>query len=300
MQQTDLLNRKSLSILYTDYVSVGTWWNFQDVISPFNRLYLVTDGYAAVHIRGQRMELSAGDLFLIPKFTFHSYTCEQRMTHYYICFTDEIVGGRSLFQSSALQLKQRATELDYLLMQRFFQLNPDRKLPSVDPKVYDNQKNLFKCKEDFPETNPVKELESNGILLQLFSRFITAESLSGVEILKTDSIETAEKRKISHLTLNWFMQTLLGERIFVTDLATLACLTPDHFSKVFKRVMGLPPCEYILEKRIQRAQTLLLTSDLSISAIADKVGIPDLSQFSRLFTRLLHCSPREYRKRLLL
>ena len=253
MQQTDLLNRKSLSILYTDYVSVGTWWNFQDVISPFNRLYLVTDGYAAVHIRGQRMELSAGDLFLIPKFTFHSYTCEQRMTHYYICFTDEIVGGRSLFQSSALQLKQRATELDYLLMQRFFQLNPDRKLPSVDPKVYDNQKNLFKCKEDFPETNPVKELESNGILLQLFSRFITAESLSGVE--RTHSCEKMD-------TVIQYIHQHLGERIFVTDLATLACLTPDHFSKVFKRVMGLPPCEYILEKRIQRAQTLLLPSIL--------------------------------------
>ena len=282
MQQTDLLNRKSLSILYTDYVSVGTWWNFQDVISPFNRLYLVTDGYAAVHIRGQRMELSAGDLFLIPKFTFHSYTCEQRMTHYYICFTDEIVGGRSLFQSSALQLKQRATDLDYLLMQRFFQLNPDRKLPSVDPKVYDNQKNLFKCKENFPENNPVKELESNGILLQLFSRFITAESLSGVE--RTHSCEKMD-------TVIQYIHQHLGERIFVTDLATLACLTPDHFSKVFKRVMGLPPCEYILEKRIQRAQTLLLTSDLSISVIADKVGIPDLSQF---------CSPREYRKRLLL
>ena len=35
------------------------------------------------------------------------------------------------------------------------------------------------------------------------------ESLSDVEILDTDSSETAEKRKISHLTLNWFMQTLL-------------------------------------------------------------------------------------------
>ena len=101
-------------------------------------------------------------------------------------------------------------------------------------------------------------------------------------------------------TVIQYIHQHLGERIFVTDLATLACLTPDHFSKVFKRVMGLPPCEYILEKRIQRAQTLLLTSDLSISVIADKVGIPDLSQFSRLFTRLLHCSPREYRKRLLL
>ena len=35
------------------------------------------------------------------------------------------------------------------------------------------------------------------------------ESLNEVEILDTDSTETAEKRKISHLTLNWFMQTLL-------------------------------------------------------------------------------------------
>ena len=35
------------------------------------------------------------------------------------------------------------------------------------------------------------------------------ESLKDVEILDTDSTETAEKRKISHLTLNWFMQTLL-------------------------------------------------------------------------------------------
>lgn len=50
---------------------------------------------------------------------------------------------------------------------------------------------------------------SNKINLQEYIDFRYNESLSNVEILDTDSKETAEKRKISYLTLNWFMQTLL-------------------------------------------------------------------------------------------
>ena len=50
---------------------------------------------------------------------------------------------------------------------------------------------------------------SNQIKLKEYINFRYNESLSEVEILDTDSKETAEKRKISYLTLNWFMQTLL-------------------------------------------------------------------------------------------
>ena len=49
----------------------------------------------------------------------------------------------------------------------------------------------------------------NKINLQQYINYRYNESLSNVDILDTDSIETAEKRKISYLTLNWFMQTLL-------------------------------------------------------------------------------------------
>lgn len=72
----------------------------------------------------------------------------------------------------------------------------------------------------------------------------------------------------------------LDKRISVSVLADLMCITPDHFSKVFKRIIGMPPCEYIQMKRIERAQTLLLTSHMSIIEIAEKVGITNLSQFS--------------------
>ena len=50
---------------------------------------------------------------------------------------------------------------------------------------------------------------SSKVDLKSYIDFRYNESLSEVEILDTDSKETAEKRKISHLTLNWFMQTLL-------------------------------------------------------------------------------------------
>ena len=49
----------------------------------------------------------------------------------------------------------------------------------------------------------------NKINLKKYIDYRYNESLSEVDILDTDSLQTAEKRKISYLTLNWFMQTLL-------------------------------------------------------------------------------------------
>lgn len=68
----------------------------------------------------------------------------------------------------------------------------------------------------FPWSISIKERQDllnpsigNKVNLKDYIDYRYNESLSEVEFLKTDSIETAEKRKISHLTLNWFMQTLL-------------------------------------------------------------------------------------------
>lgn len=59
----------------------------------------------------------------------------------------------------------------------------------------------------------------------------------------------------------------------------------------------MPPCEYIQMKRIERAQALLLTTHASITEIAESVGIGNLSQFSRLFTKIALCPPKVYRER---
>lgn len=281
-------NDLSLPLLYADYARVETWWNYQDVISPFYRLYLITNGRGKVYINQKGYELLPGQLFLIPKFAFHSYECDDFMEHYYICFFDETPGGKGISNPMKMNFQLDATSMDYALMERFLTLNPFKSLPTSDPKHYDNDRNIYTKEEEVSVSTFSSQVESSGILLQLFSRFITEECL---RIQEANSLY--EKLDVTIQYINKH----LDERILVATLADLMCITPDHFSKVFKRIIGMPPCEYIQMKRIERAQTLLLTSHLSVIEIAEKVGISNLSQFSRLFSKLVRCSPREYRVR---
>lgn len=281
-------NDLSLPLLYADYARVETWWNYQDVISPFYRLYLITKGKGKVYINRKCYELLPGQLFLIPKFAFHSYECDDFMEHYYICFFDETPGGKGISNPMKMNFQLDATSMDYTLMERFLALNPFKSLPTSDPKHYDNDRNIYAKEEEISVSTFSSQVESSGILLQLFSRFITEECL---RIQEANSLY--EKLDVTIQYINKH----LDERILVATLADLMCITPDHFSKVFKRIIGMPPCEYIQMKRIERAQTLLLTSHLSVIEIAEKVGISNLSQFSRLFSKLVRCSPREYRVR---
>ena len=95
----------SLPLLYADYSRVETWWNYQDVISPFYRLYLITKGKGKVYINQKGYELLPGQLFLIPKFAFHSYECDDFMEHYYICFFDETKGGKGISNPMKMDLQ---------------------------------------------------------------------------------------------------------------------------------------------------------------------------------------------------
>lgn len=79
-------NTLSLQMIYAGYHCAGKEWCYENIISPFSRLYLINEGKAAVYMNKKKYELSPGELFIIPKFTFHTYECDNFMNHYYICF----------------------------------------------------------------------------------------------------------------------------------------------------------------------------------------------------------------------
>lgn len=80
------------------------------------------------------------------------------------------------------------------------------------------------------------------------------------------------------------------------DLATLVRLTPSHFGRAFRNSFGEPPHEYVIRRRIERAQGLMLASDVSLSEIALDCGLADQSHLTRLFRRLVGESPRSWRR----
>jgi AraC-like DNA-binding protein len=78
----------------------------------------------------------------------------------------------------------------------------------------------------------------------------------------------------------------------------VAFLSPSHLAKQFREVRKESFTAYVQGLRQRRAAHLLATTDLSIQAIIDRVGAPDLSRFAGQFRRAYGCTPSGYKRRL--
>ena len=77
----------------------------------------------------------------------------------------------------------------------------------------------------------------------------------------------------------------------------MARLSPYHFARQFKAATGLPPHQYVITRRVERAKLLLQAgTDLSLAEVAAEAGFSDQSQFSQHFKRVVGATPGQYRK----
>jgi AraC-like DNA-binding protein len=86
------------------------------------------------------------------------------------------------------------------------------------------------------------------------------------------------------------------ERLALADLAREAAMSPYHFLRTFRAVVGMTPHQFVLRTRLHRAAVQLRRSDAPILAIAFDAGFNDLSTFNRRFRRLIGVSPSAYRR----
>ena len=87
----------------------------------------------------------------------------------------------------------------------------------------------------------------------------------------------------------------IGEEIAVSDLASIAELTPQHLIASFRKHMGLTPMRYLWQIRADRGRALLLHSGLSVSEIAYQCGYKNPFHFSRHVRQNFGMSPTEVR-----
>src|SRR5712692_5370778 len=93
------------------------------------------------------------------------------------------------------------------------------------------------------------------------------------------------------------MHTHLHEVLTLEDLASVACLSPSYFTRVFCRLIGIPPGAFLSALRFQAARRLLLTTPLSVTDICFEVGYTSTGSFTSRFTQLVGLSPRLLRQR---
>ena len=91
------------------------------------------------------------------------------------------------------------------------------------------------------------------------------------------------------------MRNGLEETLSLEEMAEIAIMSPFHFNRVFRRLTGVPPCQFLSALRLEKAKRLLLTTDISVTDICFQVGYNSLGTFTRRFTELVGLSPQRLR-----
>ena len=94
-----------------------------------------------------------------------------------------------------------------------------------------------------------------------------------------------------------FIRSNLHKNLSLNDIAIKVGLDPVRFSQLFKQQYATTPIDYLIHLRIQRACKYLQFSDLKINEIAKVVSYTDQYYFSRVFSKFIGISPRQYRKK---
>lgn len=98
------------------------------------------------------------------------------------------------------------------------------------------------------------------------------------------------RRVFAHIEAN------LDTQIRNNDLAVVARFSPFHFNVAFRNSVGESPHAYVIRRRVERAQGLMLSTEKSLSEIAAECGLADQSHLSRLFRRIVGESPAAWRR----
>jgi AraC family transcriptional regulator of arabinose operon len=93
-----------------------------------------------------------------------------------------------------------------------------------------------------------------------------------------------------------YINSNLDCRLSVQDIAQYVQLSRTQLSALFKEHTGSTIINWREERRVAKASQLLSQTSLQIQEIAEQIGYEDPLYFSRTFSRLVGCSPRNYRK----
>ncbi|HKP80705.1 MAG TPA: AraC family transcriptional regulator [Pyrinomonadaceae bacterium] len=143
---------------------------------------------------------------------------------------------------------------------------------------------------------PGKEIVMRALveqaLVHLLRNYSTPRLSEDLELSRVGLVDRRIRRSVE------LMHTQLDQDLTLKALAAASYLSPFHFARLFKKLTGSSPHNYLAGIRATRAQLLLAETDLSVTEIGTRVGYLSGSHFTKAFRIATGATPREFRKSL--
>ncbi|MGO4185275.1 helix-turn-helix domain-containing protein [Paenibacillus sp. TAF43_2] len=254
-----------------------TNWHYHKQVE----LLLILEGELDVYVDEESFHLTSGDIVLIGASELHS--------------------------------DRSHNLLDYIVLQ--FDLEPFFDQSTIPYMRYfsETQTPLSKANYIFQENNTAKQ-QAVSYIHQLLHE--TTHKEAGYELavsvlvkqillllLRNDSrkvlIEQDNFERIRLKPVLDYIENHLTDRIQVEEVCKIANMSYYYFVKYFKKTIGLSFTEYVNYRKVKWAERILLTKDLSISEVGERIGMPNMAHFYKMFKKYNDCSPKQFQRKML-
>ena len=257
----------------------------------FFEINIITRGRGVHYIDNSRIATETGDVFIIPPNMPHGYVGGEGFDVYHILMNNKYVqksfsdlqsipGFSLLFNIEPMMRAKMSVPLHLKLT--------TEQLRSISDLLNDRQ-------------NQIKVISTEEAFINTGTFLIIVTKLCQYYIKNTSA-----SNKESEMQDAMFMRALAmihekyNEKLTIERLASEAKLSKSTFMRRFLYICKLTPAEYITRKRLDVAENMLISTNASISDIAEKIGFYDTAHFSRTFKKVNGVTPLEYRKQKLI
>lgn len=247
------------------------WHTAMEIIMPLDNTYKVV-------INKIVYSLNPGDILIIPPGELHELYAPSMGCRIILQFDFSLISN----------LKGFSGIFPILLQPRILTL-------ANSPDIHDILQNLLlSIKEEYIQNDNLSEASIYSKIIQIF--ILTARKYMNTGNLFPYVKISKQKEYIEKFNLIFdYINVNLTEDITLDKIADIAGFSKFHFSRLFKQFTDISFYDYLNQKRVKAAESLLLNPSLTITDVAMQSGFSSISTFNRVFKMMKECTPTEFK-----
>lgn len=269
--------------------------------APEYIVYVVTEGELYLEESSSKIKLEKGDVYIFKKGDYHKALKSTFCSYYFIHFNTSYFAEYDLNETEIYEsVKER--KINFL---RINEYSPERylfmkvllkqKIKLGNNALFDYITNSLKSVRKKTEGKEIERCLTLSNTMALI--FLRLEEFFVAQTEKNDSGISKNYRRIEEIAA--FIEKNYTSGINAKIIENEFFLNGDYANRLFKKYMGMSIIKYRNFLRINTAKTLILTTDKSLTEIAEETGFYDKSHFSRLFKMYEGINPGEFQKQCL-
>lgn len=286
----------TIQVFNSKFGSRAPGWSYEKHYHPYCELLHCREGEIRLELDGRPLVLCSGDWLIIKSHVKHQLWNDAAQPYYFFHahFDIDDHGLRQLLHAKPYKHVSVHAESDGFTTLRDIGHRLEKLMQSHIPES---------AKQIYLKNYMFKHLSLQArLMLQAYVTLAIAEMVAQKPNNSTPSgNESAEAQYSSRMEIDTarkierMLEKNVRTNVTITDLAGRLGLSRTQFTKIFTRVYGISPRQFVSRQKLNMAKTMIINSDEPIGVIASQLGFSNIHHFSRQFRRWVGKPPSHYR-----